>query len=243
MFQLAALLRHSLTYKKEIEFDIKGHRSYYDGPLYKLKKFIKTTSIENDAENVPFHYIPLNTATKTLNGFFQSSKYFSDISDNIRDLFTPHPDILVTVNARYGSYIAEPNTVIVHVRRGDYMSTPHYHGILTPLYYRAGMSFFREKLGSETKFLIFSDDIQYCRSIYGSDPGVTCIDEPDESLSMHFMSQFQNYIISNSSFSWWASYLGKPAKMVVVPDRWFGSAGPQDYQDIYEEGWIRLKAE
>ena len=243
MFQLAALLRHSLIHKKDIKIDVNGHSSYYDGSLYKFKKCITTSSIPNHAHTVPFHYIPISRTTRTLTGYFQSSKYFSDISDNIRALFTPHPDIVGAVDAKYGSYITDTNTVIIHVRRGDYMSTPNYHGILTPLYYRAGMSLFRAKLGPDTKFLILSDDIEYCRSTYGSDAGVTCINEPNESVTMHFMSQFQNYIISNSSFSWWATYLGKPATLVVAPDRWFGSAGPQDYQDIYEPEWIRITAQ
>ena len=98
-------------------------------------------------------------------------------------------------------------------------------------------------MGPSTQFLLFSDDIDHCRATYGGDAGVTCIDEQNEGVALHFMSQFRYYILSNSSFSWWATYLGEVAVTVVAPDRWFGPGGPQDYEDIYEPGWLRLKAE
>jgi hypothetical protein len=150
--------------------------------------------------------------------------------------------------AKYGVYLTEEgkaNTVIVHIRRGDYMtaSNTRIHGILTPLYYRAAMKHFRDTLGPSTQFLLFSDDYNYCEATYKDDLGVTCINEPNEAVALHFMSQFRHYIISNSSFSWWAAYLGEPATTVIAPDRWFGPGGPQDYEDIYEPGWLRLTAE
>jgi hypothetical protein len=115
-----------------------------------------------------------------------------------------------------------------------------FHGILTPIYYRNAITLLQEKIGPTATFYIFSDDIKYCQAEF---PEATCIDEPDECLTMHLMSQFRHYIISNSSFSWWATWLGEPAVHVIAPDRWFGPKGPQDYQDVYEDRWIRIKAE
>jgi hypothetical protein len=61
----------------------------------------------------------------------------------------------------------------------------------------------------------------------------------NELEDLYLLSQMDAIIICNSSFSWWASYLGKQ-KQVIAPKRWFGIKGPQDYQDIYNKNWIVL---
>ena len=244
MFQIAALMRHCLVNDKKLALYVNNNSHYYDGPLYKCKQYITPTVIHNNPGTAPFRYIPIDTSTSVLNGYFQSSKYFYDISGHIREFFDPHPVIKSVTAAKYSSLIQE-NTVVVHVRRGDYVQgvNKSVHGILTPLYYRAAMARFRELLGSDCKFLLFSDDINYCRETYKEDAGVLCVDEPNEAVTLHFMSRFKHFIIANSSFSWWAAYLGLQGGTVIAPDPWFGPLGPQDYQDIYEEGWLRLKAE
>ena len=55
------------------------------------------------------------------------------------------------------------------------------------------------------------------------------------------MSLCNHNIMSNSSFSWWGSYLNlNENKIVIVPSVWFGVEGEKNYQDIYENGWIKI---
>jgi hypothetical protein len=250
LFQIAAAYAHGrrsgalLALSEDVDHG-HGRPSYYTTFLHHCKKFISPAPSVAPYREPHFHYAEIPGGAQFIYGYYQSSRYFKEFRDEVNALFDPHPVIKGVVEAKYGSYISDEKTVLMHVRRGDYMTEANksFHGILTPLYYRAAMALCRDRLGSDTKYLVLSDDIEYCRSIYGSDAGVICIDEPNESVALHFMSQFQHYILSNSSFSWWAGYLGSPATLVIAPDRWFGPTGPQDIQDIYEEGWIRLKAE
>ena len=249
LFQIAAAYAHAL--RSDASLLISGGDesvmpTYYNGFLSGCKQFVGDAPGVVAIEREPhFHYTPIPTGAQSILGYYQSSRYFADVKGTVLALFDPPFDIKAEVAKKYSALMHHKNTVVVHVRRGDYTTSVNIriHGILTPLYYRAAMAFFRDCQGSDCTFLLFSDDIDYCRAVFGSDAGVICVDEPNESVALHLMSQFRHYVISNSSFSWWAAYLGAPASRVVAPDRWFGPGGPSDYEDVYEPEWIRMASE
>jgi len=57
---------------------------------------------------------------------------------------------------------------------------------------------------------------------------------------LYILSQCDNLILCNSSFSWWGEYLGIKKQNVICPAVWFKKDGPQDYQDIFRDGWIKI---
>jgi hypothetical protein len=192
-----------------------------------------------------FHYVPIPNGARYLHGFFQSSKYFADVSGEIRTLFDIPVHVKDQINKTYESILTDnfrSNAIVIHVRRGDYLlgGNLEKHGILTEKYYEAAVAAMRE-LNREGPLLVFSDDIAWCRA-QPYFAGAQFIDEPHDVKALWLMSQFRNYIMSNSTFSWWATWLGSPWKHVIAPDRWFGTTGPQDWQDVYETDWIRVPA-
>ena len=56
---------------------------------------------------------------------------------------------------------------------------------------------------------------------------------------MCLMTMCDDFIIANSSFSWWGAWLGNRGK-VIAPKTWFGKNLKHDTKDIYCENWIKL---
>lgn len=141
------------------------------------------------------------------------------------------------VTERYPDYIrrlCHPESVCVHLRRGDYIGDA-MHQVCTEQYYREAMEQYRRKL-EHPRFFLFSDDKayaeeQFCRN--STDTEVCKIAEEDyEELVL--MSLSEHRILSNSSFSWWAQMLSG-GRDVIAPSRWYGDADKKSY--LYEDFW------
>lgn len=51
------------------------------------------------------------------------------------------------------------------------------------------------------------------------------------------MSACKHFVLSNSSFSWWAQYLSdNNNKIVVAPDIWYKTGDPKKTA-LYQDGW------
>ena len=59
---------------------------------------------------------------------------------------------------------------------------------------------------------------------------------------MYMMSKCTDFIIANSTFSWWAAWLCENEdKMVVCPSKWFGvNNQDKNTKDLYPKGWLML---
>ena len=196
----------------------------------------------------PHAYTPIPRDVAILAGYFQSAKYFSAHAAHIRAMFQPHERVAEAVRKRHGAMLASctaDTTVVVHVRRGDYADIAH-RNTLTPAYFRRGLEEVRSRMPTPSvlqNVLFFSDDIAWCREAFKDVSGARCVDESDECVALHLMSKFKHYVLSNSTFAWWAVVLGEPAGHVVAPTPWLTSVEPAFYEDVYMPEWIRLQAE
>jgi hypothetical protein len=194
----------------------------------------------------PFHAykeIPSSSAdTVILSGYFQSSKYFASYKEELKNLFQPTQEIKDLCQSKYGHFMfGDPNFVVVHARRTDYLKPQNLqiHNPLPPQYYLNAFEEIKKHVPNPF-FILLSDDSTFWNELTITAP-FAVIDEPNSAISLYFMTHFKNYIIANSTFSWWGAYLSKHSETVVVaPEKWFGPAGPQDYQDTYEPEWIKV---
>jgi hypothetical protein len=175
-------------------------------------------------------------------GYFQTEKYFKDVRDLILAQFTFKQSIRETAEVYMKSLREKYNDspiVSIHVRRGDYVMFPDHHPTCSKEYYTNAISKFCDEF-PESRYLVFSDDIDWCRNEFGGDRFIVC-DLKDAYIELCCMVLCDHHIIANSSFSWWGAWLNKSEnKKVVAPLRWFGPAMNKDTSDVYSENWIKI---
>ncbi len=173
-------------------------------------------------------------------GYWQSERYFIDIADKIRADFTLLQP-LDSTNARLLKLARSDRSVGLHVRRGDFISlndAAQLHGMCSVDYYRRAISLVRKRC-PECHFLIFSDDPEWARAELPLDPSAVFVtgnaERPEQDLAL--MSACKHHIIANSSFSWWAGWLGdSPEQMVIAPSPWYASP-KLDARDLAVSRW------
>jgi hypothetical protein len=171
-------------------------------------------------------------------GYFQSYRYLEDCKASLIRF--------LRFNVRYRAYSEallfayrrryRKPLVSVHVRRGDYVNPDaedHWGNLASDGYYRRAL----EAIGSDVTYLVFSDDVEWCRRSLDLE-GVEFADF-DTGTSLCLMTGCDVNVIANSTFSWWGAFLN-PTGEVYAPSRWFGPAmsPPNDRQDdILPPAW------
>jgi hypothetical protein len=176
-----------------------------------------------------------------LNGYWQSEKYFKPAADIIRADFTLNKP-LSNQSQILSKEIGDSNSVCMHVRRSDYVGHA-LHDIVDKDYYKRALELLVKEHPVD-KIYIFSDDIEWCKNNMNFNVNVMFVDETyaGEKDSEHFalMTACKHFIIPNSSYSWWAAWLGNYAqKQVIAPKRWFADAAINT-ADIAPEDWTRI---
>jgi len=176
-----------------------------------------------------------------LDGYWQTENYFKSVRKVILSEFTfrESPD---AKNAALLSGIISCDAVCVHVRRVDY-TTPEslaIRGICRIDYYREAVDYITRRVRNP-HFYIFSDDPAWVGLTFQGIDSVTMVTHNvghRDAEDLRLMVHCKHFIIANSSFSWWAAWLGQYSeKIVVAPRRWM--ANGDDY-DVVPDGWVRL---
>ena len=169
-------------------------------------------------------------------GCFESEMYFKNISNIIRQEFTPRLPLLEK-NKELMHHIQFSNSVCISIRRGDFVSEANgTHNVCTKKYYLNAIKRIKELIDDPT-FIFFSNDIAWVKKNIFID-SVCYYESGDDPVweTLRLMSSCKHFIISNSTFHWWAQYLcTNPNKIVIAPSRWYNNDFiPALYQDNWE---------
>lgn len=202
------ILRAKLLTSKADEAKLRTHDAYCAAGIYVLPEIT-----------------PHSSWIKHAYGNFQDKNIINGIENELRSHFTvvqPPSE----ANKRQLEEIQKETAVCVHVRRGDYLH-PQYAQlqVCNEQYYTEAIRQARLLIKNPV-FYIFStghEDIEWIRQNYHFDADVRYVDldNPDYE-ELRLMTACQHFIISNSTFSWWAAVLSNasPDKKVWCPSIW-----------------------
>lgn len=180
-----------------------------------------------------FQYSFINKKDKFVYGYFQSTKYFSEINDIIVDELRvslpldSYDDIMM-------QKIKNANSIAVSVRtiydkRGDSFIKPDY-------YFRA-IEKMKEIVDNPT-FFIFTDSVEKAKEM-GFPSEVIFVEQKDACRQLRLMYSCKHFVATNSTFSWWGAFLStNKNKKIIMPTPWDKQGKLRE--DIYLDGCIRL---
>jgi len=160
-----------------------------------------------------------------MSGYFQNEKYFKAYKENLL-LYYVKEDRVESLVQKYPS---AQNSYFIHIRRGDYVN----HGLLgidLTLYFKSAIYYITNK-EEDAHFYIISDDIEYCKqNPMFENINKTFVTDSNEMDDFYLISLCKKGgICSNSTFSWWGSYLNpNPDKLVIFPKKWANTDKPVD---------------
>lgn len=121
--------------------------------------------------------------------------------------------------------IREKKPIAVHIRRGDYLPLKKTIGILGSDYYKRALSIVSAK-NPNSPIWLFTDDFEGAeQTLQNLDIVFDRIISTDVELSaaetLLLLSEAPHKIIANSTFSWWAAYLGANSGLIIAPTPWY----------------------
>jgi hypothetical protein len=214
--------------------------SVYGDNLLRNISFIETLPTPYRTHKEPktfnYQYINYNKGENLLlEGYFQSEKYFINNKDYIINLFKPTENIKQIILERLPNV---QDSISIHVRRGDYLTSPDFHPQQSLEYYMSAINL----LGVDRNYLIFSDDLDGVKPMFDFLPNKQFISLGEDYLDLYTMSMCEHNIICNSTFGWWGAYLNENKdKKIIGPNNWFGPASAfLNSSDILPDNWIKI---
>lgn len=167
-----------------------------------------------------------------MRGLFQDAHWLFERRSEVLSTILPGLQSLQSISKLPASPYAA-----IHVRRGDYVAVPKYaesFGVCEAEYFARSV----QLLDGNLPIYVASDDHEWVQNELTSlNPRIELYRGDDLFQDLAMLAKASQLILSNSTFSWWAAYLGDHHK-VICPEPWFNDA-KQD-QQIEHPSWLRV---
>ena len=232
LFQIAA--GYSLAIKHNVQYKInpnlhneRGQGNHITSYLNSIFKNIELTdyvpaNVFKEPDKLGDIEIPYEN-NLLLDGFFQKEKYFIEHKTEINKLFGFDSVKLIP-----------KNICTVQVRTGDFLFDNTFN-VINPDYFLKALNFVLEQ-NSNTNFYLVTDYYNLAIKYLPSHIKFNYANL-SELEDLKLMSQSDYCIISNSSFGWWGSFLGKD-KITLSPYKWFNNG--DNATETYRKNMIKV---
>lgn len=179
-----------------------------------LTRIINKIDIDRRVRHVP---VKRSADNYLADGYYTSEKYFSQIRNIILEEVRLKEESIFY--KEWQSRITSARKpLIIHARRTDFVGSGFVN--LDAKYYEKALSYFDD----DCEIFAFSDDIKWLSSVIKRPFTAVSGNNLKDYEELMLMSLGQNFVIANSTFSWWGAWLSqKEGKKVVAPKKWFKS--------------------
>lgn len=226
-YQIAFLLQYAKRHN--LEYHIPGYASHCDGTKMYFPQMItnNTPGYLRDVHELQVHATPKGDGTYKYNvpeykeweqmdnvrfvGYWQTFKYIDWCRDYILE--------------KFAIPWMPTSMVSIHIRRGDFVQLQDKHPVIPISYYYEAINEFQKK--GYNDFLVFSDDIEWCRvNLVCPSANIMFQEGQDELTDLWCMSSCAHNILCYSTFGFIAAWLNQnPEKIVLIPERKYCFSG------------------
>jgi hypothetical protein len=175
-------------------------------------------------------------------GYFQSYRYLEDCKAALLRFLRFRVEHRALAEVKLFAYRRRYRRPLVslHFRRAEYLNpnAEHVWGNLASDGYQQRVV---EAIGLDVTYVVFSDDLAWCRQALD----LECVEfaDFDHGTSLSMMTGCDVNVIANSTFSWWGAYMNPSAEVYAPSQWWQGTGPPNDRQDdIVPPSWRRMSS-
>ncbi len=247
LFQIATAYAYSLDHEIPLVIPELAYKTQFNAKYNAERLFLH--KIAHQALPAPamtwtepsYHYSPIPASDQIrLKGYFQCDKYFKHRRAELLEFFAPPPELQEQILKEHPYLTSDALFVAVQIRdyRAEYPDGAHH-----PTF---GRSFYQEAVRHFPKdaiFVVTSNNMPFAKHcMNGLSDFLIFLDSGDYIKDFYTICLCKSFIISNSSFGWWASWLSQSEnKKIIIPHLWFGPPYPDlMWQDMIPEAAIAI---
>jgi hypothetical protein len=234
MFQIASTSGLALKNNQDFSFPKWEYSQYFQKEFPEINKNESFQIVKE--KSFKYNELKLEYGNYDLEGWFQSEKYFNQ--KNTKELFFFEEKFIISL-LNEQKLLFNKKTILISIRRGDFINHPYYFQLTFKFYLLALLENFPD--WEERNLIFTSDDILYCKYHFSFLKNAFFLDELSAIEQLALGSQCDDFVISNSTFSWWIAWLGeKENSKIIRPSKNFRGefAIKNDDSDYFPSRWI-----